>query len=123
MVATDSYRLSVKETMLEAPLEGGFEAERPGAGTAGAGADRAAADGETLTVGVRPNQVVFEVGGVVLSSRLIDGQFPNYRQLLPDTFEHELTLTGNELDRGRAPREPAGAEERAAAAVVSARAS
>ena len=39
---------------------------------------------------MRANQVVFEVGGVVLSSRLIDGQFPNYRQLLPETYEHEL---------------------------------
>jgi len=29
MVATDSYRLSVKETRLEAPLEGGFEANVP----------------------------------------------------------------------------------------------
>ena len=29
MVATDSYRLSVKETKLEAPLEGGFEANVP----------------------------------------------------------------------------------------------
>ena len=29
MVATDSYRLSVKETQLEAPLEGGFEANVP----------------------------------------------------------------------------------------------
>jgi DNA polymerase-3 subunit beta len=29
MVATDSYRLSVKETRLEAPIEGGFEANVP----------------------------------------------------------------------------------------------
>ena len=29
MVATDSYRLSVKETTLETPLEGGFEANVP----------------------------------------------------------------------------------------------
>ena len=29
MVATDSYRLSVKETTLEEPLEGGFEANVP----------------------------------------------------------------------------------------------
>ena len=43
------------------------------------------------------NQVVFEVGGVVLSSRLIDGQFPNYRQLLPEAYEHELRLAGAEL--------------------------
>jgi DNA polymerase-3 subunit beta len=52
---------------------------------------------ETLAVSVRANQVVFEVGGVVLSSRLIDGQFPNYRQLLPDAYEHELRLSGSEI--------------------------
>jgi DNA polymerase-3 subunit beta len=100
MVATDSYRLSVKETRLEAPLAGGFEANVPARAlqelariAQGAGGDGV----DTLTVSVRANQVVFEVGGDVLSSRLIDGQFPNYRQLLPDAFEHELTLTSGEL--------------------------
>ena len=34
---------------------------------------------------------------MILSSRLIDGQFPNYRQLLPESFEHELRLAGAEL--------------------------
>jgi DNA polymerase III subunit beta len=34
---------------------------------------------------------------VILSSRLIDGQFPNYRQLLPESFEHELRIGGGEL--------------------------
>ena len=38
MVATDSYRLSVKETTLETPLSSGFEVNVPGAGAAGAGA-------------------------------------------------------------------------------------
>ena len=33
----------------------------------------------------------------MLSSRLIDGQFPNYRQLLPEAFEHELRIAGSEL--------------------------
>ena len=33
----------------------------------------------------------------MLSSRLIDGQFPNHRQLLPDAFEHELQLAGGEI--------------------------
>jgi DNA polymerase-3 subunit beta len=41
--------------------------------------------------------VVFEVDGAVLSSRLIDGQFPNYQQLVPDAFEHELRLGGDEF--------------------------
>jgi DNA polymerase-3 subunit beta len=34
---------------------------------------------------------------VVLSSRLIDGQFPNYRQLIPESVEHELRLSAAEL--------------------------
>jgi DNA polymerase III subunit beta len=40
---------------------------------------------------------VFELDGVVLASRLIDGQFPNYRQLLPEAFEHELRVASGEL--------------------------
>ncbi len=97
MVATDSYRLSVKETALEEPLQDSFEANVPAralqelARLAAQGAD------EHLTVSVRENQVVFEVGDAVLSSRLIDGQFPNYRQLLPEAFEHELRLSAAEL--------------------------
>jgi DNA polymerase III subunit beta len=46
---------------------------------------------------MRENQVVFETGAVTLSSRLIDGQFPNYRQLLPETYDHELHVPGDEL--------------------------
>ena len=41
--------------------------------------------------------MLFELGDVVLSSRLIDGQFPNYRQLLPESVEHELRLSSAEL--------------------------
>jgi DNA polymerase-3 subunit beta len=97
MVATDSYRLSVKETQLEAPLEGGFEANVPSRALQELARIAAASEADVLTVSVRSNQIVFEVGGDVLSSRLIDGQFPNYRQLLPDAYEHELTLAATEL--------------------------
>ena len=97
MVATDSYRLSVKETRLEAPLEGGFEANVPARALQELARIAQQAGADELTVGVRDNQIVFEVAGTVLSSRLIDGQFPNYRQLLPDAYEHELTLAGGEL--------------------------
>ena len=91
MVATDSYRLSVKETTLEAPLAAGFEANVPARALEELGR-LTTPEAETISIGVRANQVVFAVGDVTLSSRLIDGQFPNYRQLLPDQFEHELTL-------------------------------
>jgi DNA polymerase-3 subunit beta len=97
MVATDSYRLSVKETTLEAPLSAGFEVNVPARALQELA--RVAAHGEDgdLTVSVRQNQVLFVLGRVILSSRLIDGQFPNYRQLLPESFEHELRVAGTEL--------------------------
>jgi DNA polymerase-3 subunit beta len=97
MVATDSYRLSVKETRLETPLAGAFEANVPARALQELTRIVQHENAETLSVSLRANQVVFEVGGVVLSSRLIDGQFPNYRQLLPDAYEHELQLAGAEI--------------------------
>jgi DNA polymerase III subunit beta len=97
MVATDSYRLSVKETKLEEPLAGSFEANVPARALQELTRIVQQTEAATLSVSVRTNQVIFEAGGVVLSSRLIDGQFPNYRQLLPDAYEHELPLGGTEI--------------------------
>lgn len=97
MVATDSYRLSVKETSLDAPLSSGFEVNVPARALQELARIAGHAEDEELQVSVRQNQVVFTLGQVVLSSRLIDGQFPNYRQLLPESFEHELRIAGPEL--------------------------
>jgi DNA polymerase-3 subunit beta len=96
MVATDSYRLSVKETHLEAALPEGFEANVPARALEELGR-LVREDIDDIRIGVRANQVVFEVDGLALSSRLIDGQFPNYRQLLPEAYEHELTINREEL--------------------------
>jgi DNA polymerase-3 subunit beta len=98
MVATDSYRLSVKETTLETPLSSGFEVNVPARALQELARLVAAGSSEDeLVVSVRANQVLFTLGKVILSSRLIDGQFPNYRQLLPETFEHELRIAGGEF--------------------------
>ncbi len=97
MVATDSYRLSVKETTLETPLATAFEVNVPARALQELARLAAHAEEGSLTISVRQNQVVFVLGEAVLSSRLIDGQFPNYRQLLPETFEHELRISGPEL--------------------------
>jgi DNA polymerase III subunit beta len=45
------------------------------------------------------NQLVFSLAeaGALLTTRRIDGQFPNYQQLLPESFEHELTLPREEI--------------------------
>jgi DNA polymerase III subunit beta len=97
MVATDSYRLSVKETELEAALPAPFEVNVPARALQELARIATHTEDEQLEVSVRQNQVLFVLGRIVLSSRLIDGQFPNYRQLLPETFEHELRIAGGEL--------------------------
>ncbi len=97
MVATDSYRLSVKETTLETPLSSSFEVNVPARALQELARIAAHSDDEQLHITVQQNQVLFVLGRIVLSSRLIDGQFPNYRQLLPESFEHELRIAGGEL--------------------------
>jgi DNA polymerase-3 subunit beta len=98
MVATDSYRLSVKETEL-----GGAAPELEAIIPARALTELSRlAGGETVDLGVHENHVVFGTGSggspdVWLTTRRIDGQFPNYQQLLPDAFEVELTLPKAEL--------------------------
>ena len=93
MVATDSYRLSVKETQLG---ESAPELEAIIPARALTELSRLAG-GDSVELGVHENHVVFGTGDAWLTTRRIDGQFPNYRQLLPDTFEVELTLPKAEL--------------------------
>ncbi len=97
MVATDSYRLSVKRTALTDALPGELEVNVPARALQELVRIVQQAPSETIAVSTTQNQVVFELGDVVLSSRLIEGQFPNYRQLLPETVEHELRLATPEL--------------------------
>jgi DNA polymerase-3 subunit beta len=94
MAATDSYRLSVKET----PTEGAVpELEAIVPARALAELARIAQAGEQIELGVHENQVVFSSGDALLTTRRIDGQFPNYKQLVPDAFDHELPLPREEL--------------------------
>jgi DNA polymerase III subunit beta len=97
MVATDSYRLSVKETRLEQPLDGELEANVPARTLQELGRIASAGGAETIGVTALENQVVFTVDDVMLSSRLVEGRFPNYQQLLPESYEHELRVSRDEL--------------------------
>jgi len=97
MAATDSYRLSVKETVLDGGPGSELEAIVPA--RALSELSRIAQGGEpgTISVGVQENQIVFGIDDVWLTARRIDGQFPNYRQLLPETFEAEIPLPRDEF--------------------------
>jgi DNA polymerase III subunit beta len=94
MAATDSYRLAVKETAAPGPLP---ELEAIIPARALQELQRIAGTGDSVELAVQENHVVFGAEGVWLTTRRIDGQFPNYRQLLPEQFEHELELPREEL--------------------------
>ncbi len=94
MAATDSYRLSMKETALEGSIP---ELEAIVPARALAELTRIAPEGEKLSLGVHENQVVFGTADAWLTTRRIDGQFPNVKQLVPDEFEHEVALGRDEL--------------------------
>jgi DNA polymerase III subunit beta len=99
MVATDSYRLAVKRTELQSELGGEIEANVPARALRELGRILASEGVEQATVSLLPNQAVFQAGAILLSTRLIDGQFPNFRQLLPESYEHDVRLPrGDFLD-------------------------
>ena len=91
MAATDSYRLSenvlklanaVDSKKCVIPVRAVFEA------------DRLAAGAEEVRVIIGENQVMFIVDNTQLTSRLIDGQFPDYQQIIP-----KKVTTTIEVDR------------------------
>ena len=94
MAATDSYRLAVKETALEGAVPE-LEAIVPARALSELG--RIAGAEDAIELGVHENHVIFRAGDVLLTTRRIDGQFPDYRQLIPEQFEHEVRLPRAEL--------------------------
>jgi DNA polymerase-3 subunit beta len=97
MVATDSYRLAVKRTELETELGGEIEANIPARALRELSRILSAEGAEEATIWLLPNQAVFEAGSITLSTRLIEGQFPNFRQLLPESYEHDVRLPRPDL--------------------------
>jgi DNA polymerase-3 subunit beta len=93
MAATDSYRLAVKETPVSAVLP---ELEAIIPARALQELSRIAGGAEELQLGLLDNHVAFGAEDTWLTTRRIDGQFPNHRQLLPEQFEHEVLLPREE---------------------------
>jgi DNA polymerase III subunit beta len=94
MAATDSYRLAVKETSMSGP---GPELDAIVPARALMELSRVAQGASDLQLGLQENQVLFASDGILLTTRRIEGQFPNYHQLLPESFESEVTLPRDEL--------------------------
>jgi DNA polymerase III subunit beta len=97
MVATDSYRLSVKHTALETPVPSALDANVPARALRELARIVAQESPETVAISLTPNQAIFRAGGALLFSRLIEGQFPSWRQLIPESFDHDIRLPREEL--------------------------
>lgn len=93
LVATDSYRLAEKMLM---PSKEDINLLIP----ASALQDLLRILGDTedeVTVTHDDQQVLFRVGDVELVTRLIEGNFPDYRKLIPQNFAHTADLKKSEF--------------------------
>src|SRR5215213_5374317 len=96
MVTTDSYRLSIKETELATTaFEGSREAIIPARAMQEVSRIFSGSDEEEVEVSLSENQALFRVGDVLFGTRLIDGNFPEYRRLLPATSEDDFLISFN----------------------------
>jgi DNA polymerase-3 subunit beta len=90
LVATDSYRLAVRDLPETAVLSAGQKVLIPG--RALTELQRVMGDADELTVRLGDREATFESAGTRLSTRLIEGEFPNYRNLLPSSYPNLLTV-------------------------------
>jgi DNA polymerase III subunit beta len=97
-VTTDSYRLSIKEAELAtAPFDGPKEAIIPARAMQEVSRIFSGSDEESIEVSLSENQALFRIGDVVFGTRLIDGNFPEYRRLLPSGFERKIAVSREKL--------------------------
>ena len=94
-VATDSYRLAVRDVPGATVLREGQRVLVPS--KALAELQRLLASAEEVTLRLAEHDATFEVPGVRLTTRLIEGEFPNYRQLIPSSYPNRLTVAKDAL--------------------------
>ena len=87
--ATDSYRLAVRDIAWKGPVE---PLKRVVPARALAEAARAAEGEDEVQLALGTNQVTVSGKERRLTTRLIEGEFPNWRQLVPDEQPNRLTV-------------------------------
>jgi len=95
MVATDSYRLAVRDLPQSSILEAGQRVLVPS--RALNELSRLVSVGGELKTHLGVNEAVFEVGTVRLSTRLIENEYPNYANLVPTNNTNLLTVGREDL--------------------------
>jgi DNA polymerase-3 subunit beta len=82
LVATDSYRLAWKEAEVSGSVADWEDCIIPSK-TMNEVARLAGGSDADVEMKMQDKQVMFKIGDLAISSRLIEGQFPNYKQLIP----------------------------------------
>ena len=90
MVATDGRRLALVEQEIEFPPEAEAELILPN--KAVTELMRLLGNEGDLKVYAQKNQAVFEIGTTMMSSKLIDGVYPNYRQVIPGACDERVVI-------------------------------
>jgi DNA polymerase-3 subunit beta len=92
LVATDSYRLAVRDLPGTTVLREGQKVLVPSRALAELQRLVGAEGAGELTLRLGEHDATFEVGEVRLTTRLIEGEFPNYRQLIPSSYPNRLIV-------------------------------
>ena len=94
MVATDSYRLAVTEH----PLEG--QANEFSAVIAGSFVSDLAGlpkTGDNISFALAENQIIVSYAGTMFINRRIEGRYPNYKQLIPTSYDTRCIVSRSAL--------------------------
>jgi DNA polymerase-3 subunit beta len=96
LVATDSYRLALRDLQGVSMLE---EGQKVLVAAKGLGEVQRLLSGETgdIDVVLGEREVVFRVDSTEVTTRLIEGDFPNYQQLIPSGYPNRLTVSRDAL--------------------------
>jgi DNA polymerase-3 subunit beta len=94
-VATDSYRLAVRD--LEGTSVLGHDQKVLVPSRALQELQRLLGNEAEITLRLGEREATFEVGTTRLTTRLIEGEFPPYRQLIPASYPNKLTVSRDAL--------------------------
>ena len=95
LVATDGRRLALFESELEFPESQEICIDIPS--RAVAEAHRLLGDNGDVMVRITSNQASFDFGDTLLITKLIDGNYPNYRQVIPSRRNERVVIPAAEL--------------------------
>ncbi len=96
LAATDRYRLAEKKIFISEEVTQPGEVIVPAKAVLEAVRIASAFDGD-MSVGWSLGQAVFVIGGTTIFSRLVDGQYPPYEQIIPASFQAEAVVKKQDL--------------------------